>query len=415
MHKNLKHLRKRTRMAGRRHVRTIKRVAKKPLFTVPFVTFMVLAALVAVGFIITTRGNPTLRVNDSNVVVLSYDKQEQTIPTRAKTVGELISRLHIKINQGDVIEPSKDTEIAGDNFRINIYRAVPVTVVDGDRKTFTYSAAATPRSIVKQAGVTVYPEDNLDLLPTENFLAESSIGERVVIDRATPVNVNLYGTQVTMRTHAKTVGQLLKEKNIKLGKGDSVQPEASATLSTAGQVFLLRKGTQIQTVAEDIPAPVETVDDNSLSFGVTVVRQQGAVGQRLVTYQIQTENGVEVSRAKIQEVVAREPVKQVVARGTYFDIAKSKTAVMAAAGVPQSSFVYADYVIEHESHWNPGALNSRGCAGLGQACPGSKLAAVCPSWRTDAVCQMRFFNGYAIRTYGSWANAYNAKKAKGWW
>lgn len=415
MRKRLKQLHHKTRMATRRHARTVKRVAKKPLFTIPFVTFLVLAALVAIGFIVTSRGNPVLRVNDSNVVVLSYDKQEQTIPTRAKTVGELISRLKIKLNPGDVVEPAKNTEIAGDNFRVNIYRAVPVTVVDGDKKTFTYSAAATPRSIVKQAGVDVFPEDRLELLPTENFLTESSIGERVVIDRATPINVNLYGTQVTMRTHAKTVGDLLKEKNIKLGKGDSIQPEAKTPIASAAQVFIIRKGTQIQTVTEDIAAPIEYVDDNSLSFGVTAVRQQGTPGKRLVTYQIETQNGQEVSRVKIQEVVASEPVKQVVARGTYFDIAKSKTAVMAAAGIPQSSFMYADYIIEHESHWNPGALNSRGCAGLGQACPGSKLAAACPAWRTDAVCQMRYFNGYAVGRYGTWANAYNYKKAHGWW
>jgi uncharacterized protein YabE (DUF348 family) len=415
MRKRLKQLHQKTRMAGRRHVRTIKRVAKKPLFTIPFATFMVLATVVAIGFIITSRGNPTLRVNDSNVVVLSYDKQERTIPTRAKTVGELIDRLDIKLNTGDVVEPSKNTEIAGDNFRVNIYRAVPVTVVDGDKKTFTYSAAATPRSIVKQAGVTVFPEDKLELLPTENFLAESSIGERVVIDRATPISVNLYGTQVTMRTHAKTVGELLKEKNIKLGKGDSIQPDAKTPIAAAAQVFIIRKGTQIQTVTEDIAPPIETVDDNSLSFGVTAIRQQGTPGKRLVTYQVETQNGVEVSRTKIQEVVASEPVKQVVARGTYFDIAKSKTAVMAAAGIPQASFVYADYVVEHESHWNPGALNPKGCAGLGQACPGSKLAAACPAWRTDAVCQMRFFNTYAVGRYGGWAGAYNHKKAYGWW
>lgn len=415
MQKRLKRIKHRSAVISRRHIRTAKRISRKPLFTVPFATFMVLLVVVVVGFMFTTGGKPTLKPNDSNVVVLNYDKKEQTVPTRAKTVGELVSRLKIKINPGDVIEPSKTTEIAGDNFRINIYRAVPVTIIDGAKKTFTYSAAATPRSIVKHAGVEVFPEDNLTLLPTDNFLTESSIGERVVIDRAMPVNVNLYGTPVVVRTHAKTVADLIREKRIKVSKDDTVQPALNTNLDTNPQVFLTRKGTQIQTIAEDIPAPVETVDDNSLTFGVTAIRQQGTPGKKLVTYQIELQNGLEVGRKVIQEVVSQEPVKQVVARGTYFDIAKSKTAVMAAAGIPQSSFVYADYVIEHESHWNPGALNSRGCAGLGQACPGSKLAAACPVWRTDAVCQMRYFNKYAVGRYGGWAGAYNHKRSYGWW
>jgi uncharacterized protein YabE (DUF348 family) len=415
MRKKIKHIRQRYATASRKKVRTIKRISKKPLFTVPLATFMVLLVVVFVGFLISSKGKPTLQTNNSNVVVVNYDKQEQTIPTSARTVGELIQRLNIKLNEGDVVEPGKSTEIAGDNFRINVYRAVPVTVVDGDQKTFTYSAAATPRSIVKQAGITVYPEDRLELLPTENFLTESSIGERVVIDRATPINVNLYGTPLTLRTHAKTVGELLKERNVQLAKDDTVQPAQDTPLTGNTSVFVLRNGVQIQTAEESIDMPVETVDDNSLSFGVTVVRQQGTPGKRLITYQVQLQNGKEIGRTKIQEVVAVVPVKQVVARGTYFNIAKDKTSVMAAAGIPQTSYVYADYVIEHESHWNPAAVNSSGCTGLGQACPGSKLAAVCPNWRTDPVCQMRFFNKYANDRYGGWLGAYNAKKAKGWW
>src|SRR6266540_665853 len=198
MRRKLKLIKRRAATAHRKRVRTIKRVSKKPLFTIPFAAFMLLILVALVGILLQTKGNPTFQPSDSRVVVLNYDKHEQTVPTKAKTVGELVQRLNIKLNEGDVVEPSKDTEIAGDNFRINIYRAVPVTIVDGDQKTFTYSAAATPRSIAKQIGVTVYPEDRLELLPTENFLTESSIGERVVIDRAIPVSVNLYGTPVTL-------------------------------------------------------------------------------------------------------------------------------------------------------------------------------------------------------------------------
>jgi uncharacterized protein YabE (DUF348 family) len=415
MRKKLKSFKRTYRMASRQRVRQLRQIGKRPLFTVPLATFMALLVVVMATFLITSGGHPKLRPDNPNVVVINYDKQERTVPTRAKTVGELLKRLDIKLRVGDVVEPAQNTEILGDNFRINVYRAMPVTIVDGGQKTFTYSAAATPRSIVKQAGVTVYPEDRLKLVPTENFLSESSLGQRVVIERSTPVAVNLYGTQVAMRTQAKTIGALLAEKHIRLGKDDSVQPSLGAPITQNAQVFLIRKGTQIQTVEEPIDMPVETVEDNSLSFGVTAVRQQGAPGKRLVTYQIQLQNNQEVGRTKIQEVVAQEPVKQIVARGTYFDIAKSKTAVMAAAGIPMASYPQADYVIEHESHWNPAALNPRGCAGLGQACPGSKLISACPSWKTDAVCQMRFFNKYAVDRYGGWGGAYQHKVSNGWW
>jgi hypothetical protein len=130
------------------------------------------------------------------------------------------------------------------------------------------------------------------------------------------VNVNLYGTQVAMRTQAKTVGELLEERNIRLAPEDSVQPTQGVAIQPNMQIFLLRKGTQISTVEEEIPMPVEQIQDNTLSIGSKAVRQQGSPGKRLVTYQIQLENGLEVSRSPIQTVEVTPPVKHIEVIGT---------------------------------------------------------------------------------------------------
>lgn len=311
MRKKLKLIKK----ASGAHVQRLKKLGKKPLFTVPIATFMVLLAGFMAAILVSSDGHLNLRERDPNLVVVNYDKKERTIPTDAKTVGELLQRLQIKLKEGDVVEPAKETEIATDNFRINVYRAVPVTIVDGNQKTFTYSAAATPRSIAKQVGVEVYPEDKLELLPTENFLAESSIGERVVIQRATPIAVNLYGKAVTMRTHATTVKGFLEEKKIKLAEKDDVFPTKEAKISPTTQIFLVREG-QFQVIEEEVPTPVETVQDAKLSYGQAVIRQKGAPGKKVVTYQIELKDGKEVSRRAVQEVITQEAVKQIVARGS---------------------------------------------------------------------------------------------------
>ena len=46
-----------------------------------------------------------------------------------------------------------------DQFRINVYRAVPVQIVDGGTQNFAFSAAKTPRAIAQQAGASCIPED----------------------------------------------------------------------------------------------------------------------------------------------------------------------------------------------------------------------------------------------------------------
>lgn len=78
---------------------------------------------------------------------------------------------------------------------------------------------------------------------------------------------------------------------------------------------------------------------------------------------------------------------------------------------------YAAYIYGQESGGrvtgmcNTTAMNAGGCFGIGQACPGGKVAH-CGS---DYACQNEWFTGYALGRYGSWAAAYNFHKANGWW
>jgi uncharacterized protein YabE (DUF348 family) len=311
-----------------------------------------------------------------------------------------------------VVEPANDTPIVEDNFRINIYRARPVTVVDNGIKTVTLTAQKSPRVVATAAGVTVYPEDKVSFSP--GSVKENIVGEKVTIDRATPVLLNLYGTSLTVRTHTKTVAELISEKQIKVANGDTVLPSLNTPISTNLQVFVVRNGVQIVTTEESVAPPTQIIQDSSLSFGTTVVRQAGAAGKRTVTYQIQTQNGVETGRTIIQQVVTLEPVPKIIVRGNTVDINGNKTSIMASAGISSDDYGAANYIISRESNWNPASVSRSGCTGLGQACPGSKLAAACPAWQVDPVCQLNFFSGYAGR-YGGWNGAETFWENHGWW
>lgn len=86
---------------------------------------------------------------------------------------------------------------------------------------------------------------------------------------------------------------------------------------------------------------------------------------------------------------------------------------MAAAGIPESDWGYVDYVVSHESGWNPNATNSSsGACGLVQALPCSKV----PGGNGyDPVANLIWANGYAIGRYGSWAGAYAFWISNNWW
>jgi hypothetical protein len=89
-------------------------------------------------------------------------------------------------------------------------------------------------------------------------------------------------------------------------------------------------------------------------------------------------------------------------------VAGSHTDWMSEAGIPAADFGYVDYIISHESGWDPVKWNysGTGAYGLGQALPASKMAAFGADYMTDPVTQLKWANAYACGRYGSWANAY---------
>ena len=96
----------------------------------------------------------------------------------------------------------------------------------------------------------VYPEDKTALNKTDNLLIDGA-GLVMKVERATAVNFVLYGKESIIRTHAKTVGDLLKEKNIKPGRNDTLSVNALTAISEGMKIELWRNGKQTMTEEEE--------------------------------------------------------------------------------------------------------------------------------------------------------------------
>lgn len=403
------------RKVQRRHLKRAHKMVRHPAVAVPLLTIAGLA--IVTGVLLVVMNHRSTAINP-NVVLISHDGQQQVVSSKEPNVGALLKKINVDVHDGDVVEPALTTPIQQDDFRINIYRAVPVTIVDGGARQFAYSAASTPRSVARQAGLAVFPEDTVETQPVTDFVDTGDVGEQVVIDRATPVDMNLYGAPVVMRTHATTVGGLLAEKKISLKPQDIVTPGINAPITPGAKLAVIRNGISTVTLQEDVPMPTQLIPDNTLAYGTSAVRQQGAPGKRAVTYEINTQNGREISRKVIQTVVVQQPVTQITVQGANLSGIKGD---MALAGISPSDYSYVDYIVSHESGWCPtkaqgqyggcppysGSVPSSGGYGLCQSTPGSKMASAGADWATNPVTQLRWCSGYAIGRYGSWGAAYN--------
>ena len=276
---------------------------------------MLVGGLFFVNQALADATKPAVKAGEKLVTI--YDRgSEKTIVTKARTIREALKLAKFSIDERqDVVEPSLDSEMVAEKYNINIFRARPITIVDGNKRLKVTTAEQTPALIAKVAGIEVFEEDKTTLSNSDNMAVD---GANMVmkIDRASIVNFVLYGKESVIRTHAKTVGELLKEKNIDPKKDDTLSVDRSAKIIPGMKIELWRNGKQTITAEEDVKFEVEKVQDANRDSGYREVKQAGENGKKNVTYEIEMKNGVEVSRKEIASVVTKEPKKQIEIVGT---------------------------------------------------------------------------------------------------
>ena len=276
---------------------------------------MLVGGLFFVNQALADATKPAAKAGEKLVTI--YDRgAEKTIVTKARTIREALKLAKFSIDERqDVVEPSLDSEMVAEKYNINIFRARPITIVDGNKRLKVTTAEQTPALIAKAAGIEVFEEDKTTLSNSDNMAVD---GANMVmkIDRASMVNFVLYGKESVIRTHAKTVGELLKEKNINPKKDDTLSVDRSAKIIPGMKIELWRNGKQTITAEEDVKFEVEKVQDANRDSGYREVKQAGENGKKNVTYEIEMKNGVEVSRKEIASVVTKEPKKHIEIVGT---------------------------------------------------------------------------------------------------
>src|SRR5262245_17155724 len=100
MYRRLRRVNRRVTLTGQHHVRRLRLLGQHP-FAIPVVAFLMLAALSGGGWWWLVRHGTPLKPDGTDIVILSYDHHTQTVPSHEPTVGALLTKLKITINDGD--------------------------------------------------------------------------------------------------------------------------------------------------------------------------------------------------------------------------------------------------------------------------------------------------------------------------
>ena len=247
----------------------------------------------------------------SGRLITIHDRgEEKLLLSEAETVGDALKDAGIALDSRDAVEPAVTQKLIATEYQINIYRARPVTIIDGQTRQKVITPYQTAERIIQDAGIAYNSEDTAALTRSDNILADGA-GLQLTIDRATPFSLSLFGSASDMRTQSETVEAMLKDKGITLGANDRTSPSLTSPIVAGMQVKVWREGKQTVTAEASIDFSTEQIRDADRDVGYKAIQTTGVSGLRNVTYEIEIKDGVEVSRVEIASLVTKEAVKQV--------------------------------------------------------------------------------------------------------
>jgi len=253
--------------------------------------------------------------NGDRLITVHDQGEEKSFLTRAQTLRRALESAQIPVDSNDLVEPGLDSELVASNYEVNIYRARPVTIVDGTARKRVMSPYRTAKQVVEHADMALQDEDKTEFAVNADLVGDGS-GVQLTIDRATQFKLKLYGKVTTAYTQGATVEEMLKEKDINLGPQDTLAVAKEKPITAGMLVEIWRNGKQTFTQEEAIAPPVREIQDADQEVGYKKIQDAGTPGKKTVTYEIVMKNGKEVSRKVIQSVVLKKPEERVEVVGT---------------------------------------------------------------------------------------------------
>lgn len=232
--------------------------------------------------------------------------------------------------------------------------------------------------------------------------------------------------------------QISDNNTIKISKTSLVANKTEETVSEELSMDKVLEGynsVSEKIVKEQIAIPYETeVNDSSTGDGEKEekITQNGVDGVKEISYKVVYNNGQEVEKTQISEVILEEPVNCVkeIKDKRVIAVTSRSSDVVAVSGSVADYQAYAEQMCyeygwseydfeclvrlwNRESGWNPNACNrSSGAYGIPQNNNASKYE----SWyREDPYAQIDWGINYINGRYGSPSNAWSHSQSTGWY
>lgn len=194
-----------------------------------------------------------------------------------------------------------------------IYLSLKTITVTIDGKSTQYRTfKATVDKFLEEENIALGPKDKIEPALDSSLSRNSNIN----IKRAFNVKVKVDGKDLDILTSEEDVASVLKTENITLRDKDKISPSIDSKLSKNMTIEITR--VDVKTIAESKPIDFNTVvkSDNNLANTVRKTVQEGQQGEKKINIEVTYENGKEIARKILEEIVVKKPKDKIIVAGT---------------------------------------------------------------------------------------------------
>lgn len=170
---------------------------------------------------------------------------------------------------------------------------------------------ATVKNVLQEAGVTLGNGDEVRPSLSTNLKE----GTKIQVHRAVPVTIIVDGHKVNTITAKPTVREVLHQQNIVLNEKDVVKPRLDSRINPSTKIEVSRVVEKIVTRKVIMPNKIERRPDARMSQGEVKVLEAGSNGWMERTIKVTYINGEITKRDIVEEKILEEPVNKIVIVG----------------------------------------------------------------------------------------------------
>lgn len=246
-----------------------------------------------------------------SLTVKEAGKETHLVAYRGDTVQKTLESNNILLKDNDSVSPTRNTVIKT-GTPIEIRRSCRVVVfADGQKKELVL-VGGTVADALNEAGLTLNGRDSANYELDEPLFDNM----RIRVSRTKKVKITADGKTGEYQVSAETVGAALKKCGIALSDDDRLNVDRKAKLEDDMHIVVTRVEVKEVVEKEEVPYPVQYVTSDEMYEDETQVKTAGVLGEKEVTYKLSYVAGKLDKKEAVSEKVVKEPVPEVVVKGT---------------------------------------------------------------------------------------------------